>query len=556
MNHPWQSRAGIGQAQHTDADRCINTETQSKVFSALRDIARPFHKNVQKKAYISQSETGQLVCGKRDARFAKRNHTVACGKRDAHFSFFHKASAAPWMLPASVIRCMAPIICVVLLSTSVIYGENMEHYGFAVEYNGQLLGYIAEEEDYYTALSLVDQQLANTNDTYDIPSHHKLTAVAFDATVPYLTAPTLADEMLHAANITLMECYGVYRGEDFLGAVDEPDIIRHALAAHIADYTNSLAADAESVFYTVPLRYDQGLYAAQQKVDAEKLAAQLTESNESIETLITQKETSVYTLAQQYSMTVDALYALNPCIDERIPKATAVKVRVTESAMPIAYTATMATVTLIDYPVQEVPTANLPLGQREIISPGSYGEAAQTVSITYVNGKELNRKVLTSTQLSEPITEIVAVGTYVAKPKDSTTKLYGTGEYTWPVNGGYISDPFISNRNHKGMDIAAPANSEIFAAADGTVLTAGWHDGGYGYYVVIDHGSGHKTLYAHCNEILVNVGQAVTQGQLIALVGSTGRSTGNHLHFEVILNDVRQNPAEFLRVNADERRTS
>lgn len=519
MNHLRRNCAQHEQAQHTDADRCTNMRMQGKAFSVMRTIARPFQKIVQMKA--------------------------------RSFPSLHKVPTARWMLPASVIRCMAPIVCVVLFSTSVIYGEDMDHYGFSVEYNGELLGYIAEEEDYYTALSIAAQQLANTKDTYDVPSHHKLTAVAFDATVPYLTAPTLADEMLHAANITLMECYGVYRGAEFLGAVDDPDVIRHALSAHIADYTNTLTAKAESVFYTEPLRYDLGLYAAQQKVDAEQLAQQLTESHESTVTIITQKETSVYTLALQYTMSVDALYALNPDIDERIPKGTAVKVRVTESAMPIAYTATMATIALTDYPVQEIPTANLPMGQREIITPGSCGEAAQTVSITYVNGKELGRKVLTSTQLSEPVTETVAVGTYVAQPKSSATKLYGTGEYTWPVNGGYISDPFISNRNHKGMDIAAPANSEIFAAAEGTVLTAGWHNGGYGYYIVIDHGDGHKTLYAHCNELLVNVGQTVTKGQLIALVGTTGHSTGNHLHFEVIFNDVRQNPAEYLRVNAD-----
>ncbi len=519
MNHLRRHCAKSEQAQHTDTDRCTGSGAQHKAVSVMCTLARPFQKIVQMKA--------------------------------CSFPTLHRTPSAEWKLPASVIRCMAPIVCVVLFSTSVIYGEDMDNYGFAVEYNGQLLGYIAEEEDYYTALSIAAEQLANAKDTYDVPTKHKLTAIAFDASVPYLTPPTLADEMLHAADITLMECYGVYRGEEFLGAVDEPDVIRRELAAHIADYTDALTVDVESVFYTQQLRYDFGLYAAQQKVDAQKLADKLTESRESIVTVTTPKEASVYTLALQYTMTIDEVYALNPDIDERIPKGTQVKVRITEAAMPIAYTATMATVALTDYPINEIPTADLPLGQQKIISPGSSGEAAQTVSITYVDGKELSRKVLTSVQLSEPVAETVLVGTYVAKPQSSATKLYGTGEYTWPVNGGYISDPFISNRNHKGMDIAAPADSEIFAAADGTVIKAGWHNGGYGYYIVVDHGDGHKTLYAHCNELLVNVGQAVTKGQLIALVGSTGRSTGNHLHFEVIFNDARQNPAEYLRVNAD-----
>ncbi len=446
---------------------------------------------------------------------------------------------------------MAPVVCVVLFSTTVIYGEDMDRYGFAVEYNGQLLGYIAEEEDYYTALSIVAELLQNAKDEYSVPTQHKLTAAAFDAAVPYITPPTLADEMLHAADITLMECYGVYRGDAFLGAVDDPDIIRQALSRHLSDYSNALTVDVDSIFYTEQLRYEYGLYAAQQKVDAARLAKKLTTATEQVKTITTEKEASVYTLALQYTMSVEALYELNPDLTERIPKGTAVTIKVTESAMPIAYTATLATVALTDYPVTEIPTADLPLGQQQIIQPGSSGEAAQTVSITYVNGVEISRTVLSSTHLSDPVGETVLVGTYTAKPNSSTTKLYGTGEYTWPVNGGYISDPYISNRNHKGLDIAAPANTEIFAAADGTIITAGWHNGGYGYYIVVDHGNGYETRYAHCNEILVNVGEKITKGQLIGLVGSTGRSTGNHLHFEVLFEGEHRNPAEYLRVNAD-----
>ena len=104
-----------------------------------------------------------------------------------------------------------------------------------------------------------------------------------------------------------------------------------------------------------------------------------------------------------------------------------------------------------------------------------------------------------------------------------------------------------SRDNHKGMDIAAAAGTAIYAAAAGTVTTAsyGW-GGGYGNYIIINHGKGVQTLYGHCSSLNVSQGQYVSQGQLIARVGSTGQSTGNHLHFEVRVNGIAQDPQNYV----------
>lgn len=88
---------------------------------------------------------------------------------------------------------------------------------------------------------------------------------------------------------------------------------------------------------------------------------------------------------------------------------------------------------------------------------------------------------------------------------------------------------------HKGIDIAAPIGTPIIASAQGQVISAGWNSGGYGNLVEIRHNDGTITRYAHSSKLLVTVGQFVTQGQAIALMGSTGRSTGSHLHFEISL---------------------
>lgn len=116
-------------------------------------------------------------------------------------------------------------------------------------------------------------------------------------------------------------------------------------------------------------------------------------------------------------------------------------------------------------------------------------------------------------------------------------------------NFGYRIDPFTGHQSfHEGVDFAVETGTPINAAASGKVITAEFHPA-YGKTIDIDHGNGLVTRYAHASELLVAEGDLVVRGQRIAKVGSTGRSTGPHLHFEVRLNNAPQNPARFLSVN-------
>ncbi|MBE7035722.1 MAG: hypothetical protein E7403_00315 [Ruminococcaceae bacterium] len=133
--------------------------------------------------------------------------------------------------------------------------------------------------------------------------------------------------------------------------------------------------------------------------------------------------------------------------------------------------------------------------------------------------------------------------------------VYSGGVFCWPAPSyTYISSPFGyrihpvygTRKYHSGLDLAAPGGSPILAAANGTVKFAGWN-GGYGYCIIIDHGGGIQTLYGHSSKLLVSAGQSVTRGQKIALVGTTGTSTGNHLHFEVLNNGSPTNPMPYLQ---------
>lgn len=117
-----------------------------------------------------------------------------------------------------------------------------------------------------------------------------------------------------------------------------------------------------------------------------------------------------------------------------------------------------------------------------------------------------------------------------------------------PVSG-VVTSRFGSRwgKSHKGIDIGAPKGSSVKAVAGGTVTLSSYgYNGGYGNYVIVSHGNGIETVYGHCNSLSVKVGQKVAQGQPVATVGSTGRSTGNHLHLEIRINGMAQNPQNYL----------
>ena len=140
----------------------------------------------------------------------------------------------------------------------------------------------------------------------------------------------------------------------------------------------------------------------------------------------------------------------------------------------------------------------------------------------------------------------------VIKNLSTSKKKYAGGSMVWPVPSSYnVTSPYGMRKHpilrkykmHTGIDIAASKNSSIVAANKGTVIMAQYdRSGGYGRMIVIDHGGGITTLYAHANSLLVKVGAEVKAGQVIAKVGSTGLSTGNHLHFEVRVNGETKNP--------------
>jgi len=218
---------------------------------------------------------------------------------------------------------------------------------------------------------------------------------------------------------------------------------------------------------------------------------------------------------------------------------------------------------------------NIEIGKNLIILPVNgllyttvEGDTVEGVSKAFnvATDKIMSQNKLTSNTLVAD-TQLVLPGArkYVPKPSSavpnyagdnyyySGTVAMGSGSFSWPINSGtrFISQYFgwvTRYYKHTGIDLDWRNGSDIIAADDGTVVATGYGwGGGYGNHIIIDHGNGYQTLYAHLSAISVRQGQNVTKGQSIGVMGSTGNSTGTHLHFEVRQNGVAINPLIYVQ---------
>ena len=199
----------------------------------------------------------------------------------------------------------------------------------------------------------------------------------------------------------------------------------------------------------------------------------------------------------------------------------------------------------VPFKTVETETNTLLRGSKKITKNGVNGKKETTYKVYSLDGVETKRVAESEIIITEPIAQEVLVGTKKEEPANNNSGK----AMCWPVKrveSSYVSSYMGDGRGHKGMDIVAPAGTPIYAAEGGTVTFAGWDSSGYGYKILIQHANGYETLYAHCSKLYVKKGDVVVTGENIAAVGTTGRSAGNHLHFEVHLNGSIKNPANYI----------
>ncbi|MDR7871395.1 MAG: peptidoglycan DD-metalloendopeptidase family protein [Tissierellaceae bacterium] len=274
----------------------------------------------------------------------------------------------------------------------------------------------------------------------------------------------------------------------------------------------------------------------------EEVLEYIKNGSEEIKTHTVEVGESFWTIAKIYDTSVDELVLANQDKDpaklkpgDEVKLLLPTSVITVETVEEIEYTEPVNYETKIEY------NDSMYKNQQKVKVEGIKGETKVVANEIRHNGIVVDKEIINEEVLKETVDKVVVQGT------KAIPKTVASGTFMMPTRGR-ISSGYGSRwgRTHKGLDIAASTGTAIKAADAGTVSFAGWK-GSYGYMVEIDHGNGYKTRYAHCSKLLVKKGAKVIKGQHIANVGNTGRSTGSHLHFEVLKNGVNQNPAKYVK---------
>ncbi|GAB6927935.1 peptidoglycan DD-metalloendopeptidase family protein [Paenibacillus sp. JCM 10914] len=281
----------------------------------------------------------------------------------------------------------------------------------------------------------------------------------------------------------------------------------------------------------------------------EEAVALLTGTKDKPVVYTVQSGDTISSIAQRFGMTSADVTALNPELEEKYVQIGS-ELQVTKPEAPL----TVRTVETVE---EKQPSKaetivrksdELPLGKRKVVRPGRDGVKTVSYVVTKENGQVISKQWTGQEVIQESLPEVVYKGTKVARkaaPKVTASTSSSSSQFAWPVSGARVTSTFGHRwgRSHEGIDLVG--GSTIKASAAGRVVFAGQQNG-YGKVVIIDHGNGYRTLYGHMSKISVSNGQSVSQGSKVGVMGSTGRSTGVHLHFEVQKNGVAQNPMKYL----------
>jgi len=218
------------------------------------------------------------------------------------------------------------------------------------------------------------------------------------------------------------------------------------------------------------------------------------------------------------------------------------------SSVNVKTEATVSSEQTVKFGTTTQKTSAQSVGYSQVIKSGVNGKRVNTDSVVLINGVETERTNISSTITEQPVNQVVLVGTAkVMASASQRAEAYAQG-FIFPLDKSArwgVSAYYGDGRGHKGIDLYAPKGTKIYAVAAGTVTYAGYN-GNYGYMVIVSHANGTSTAYAHASSLCVSSGDSVVAGETIALVGSTGYSTGNHLHFEVRKNGTNVNPAAYI----------
>ena len=469
-------------------------------------------------------------------------------------AFFRAPDGKPVHIVVRIFNYAAPLAAAGVLLFAVLSFVNI-NFALEVTIDGRHLAYISHERVFEEAYNGYKSRITMESEgSMDIRPEYHIQIVGQSA---LCDSGTLCERLI-TNDSTHTDGVGFYSGDVLLLVTDDETALYNELENILADHKTK--SPNERVSFIDNVRVIPGLYPSDAIKSGEQIAPLLRTVNMQKTTYKAVKGDSFDTVATKLGVSAELLKGQNA----KLKKLRAGDVLSLETELPLLSIKIVRDRTEEkELPFQTITKQESQYTEdyKQVTIKGNKGKASLTVEDTYINGRLTASNVINTEVIQAPVDETVTVGTkkivVAAAPPPAPVVAavdgdgISVGSFVWPIakvtqGRTYVSSYWGDNRGHRGIDIAAPLGTNIYAADGGTVVSVSNARSGYGLHFVIDHGNGIQTLYAHCSSVAVKVGQKVTRGQVVGAVGSTGRSTGNHLHFEVLLKGSQVDPAPYV----------
>jgi len=434
----------------------------------------------------------------------------------------------------------APLIAIVVFFT-LIFSVKDYTLGVKVYIDNQEVAVLKNQAQYQEILRKVENYVTSVSgETYksDIQPQFQ---VALANKKSFDNTETLEKMLLSNASDVIVESYGLYIDGELIAANDDKALLEEQLQA-ILEKNRSPNAVEERLEFVQDVKIEKSILPKKMVKTAAEISDILNSQVVKAEKYKVQKGDLMIYIADKFNMSVSELQSLNPDVNPtRLREGMELTVSKPVSLLSVKVVRTVEYEKEIPYSVEKKKTGDLYKSQSKISVKGQNGIEKIKDEVFVIDGVEVSRMQISREVVKNPVTQVELTGTKALPAK------VATGSLRYPVRGTISSRYGVrrGSRAHTGVDIACKRGTPIVAADGGTVTFAG-RSGSYGLIVKISHGNGVETWYAHCSAILVSVGQKVAKGEVIAKVGSTGNSTGPHLHLEYRVNGVTKNPLNYL----------
>ncbi len=435
-------------------------------------------------------------------------------------------------------------VCVAVIGTML-----QLNYALQISYNGQTVGFVADETVYDSARKIIQNRMVTpTQQTWNSTAEMRIAVVNNDEIV---SQEVMAESLLSVSGEEIAQATGLYVGGEFYGATAAGELLADEIDAILAPQqalASGLAGDV-TVKFTRTVELIPGIYPVASIVTFDEMKA-LVNSQESFDIYFTAAggESSA-DVASKNGISLDRLTALNGQVDNTLSEGTRLLVAQNESLLRIKLVSQVITTRTINCKEIYINDNRFPVGYMLPRISGENGEEVTVSEIEYdANGEVVSETVLSKEITKEPVDAEIVIGVRQADGTVSSAVGDMSKPLAWPTGPyQYVSRGFSSY--HFGVDIAGQSGTPIYAADNGVVTLAESTPWNYGTYIIIDHQNGMQTVYGHNSQNLVEVGDVVAKGQLIGLMGTTGNSTGNHLHFETRWLGDKVDPAQYLNLS-------